>query len=131
MKDHLSRYLDKIVTPTFEDFERNPFSMRHAFLACLVTYHAVDRMAYPQKSKTLVDKWRKKSFEFSLVEIVALQFKHVRSPDSGYPYPKGALRVTHALGLDETGETVELRSLYFLVRDAIKFLHKECLDDAT
>jgi hypothetical protein len=125
MREQLERYLENFVDPTFEDYRRNSMSTRHAFIASLITYHAVDRAAYPRKGKTLVERWRKKSMEFMLVEIVALQFKHVMSSDVRQPAPKNAIRITHALGLDETAEKVELHHLYFLVRDAIKFLHQE------
>lgn len=77
--DNLGRYLEIMVEPTFEDFQRNPASMRHAYLACLVVYHAVDRAAYPAKPGNLLDKWRAESQEFMLVEQVALHLKHVKS----------------------------------------------------
>jgi hypothetical protein len=44
----LERYLALIVEPTVEEFRCNPFSLRHAYLACVATYHAIDRVAYPQ-----------------------------------------------------------------------------------
>lgn len=43
----LSRYLDVIVEPTFEEFKREP-SSRRAFLVCVAIYHAIDRVAYPK-----------------------------------------------------------------------------------
>ena len=47
MKD-LEWYLGEIVDPTLKDFEDNPSSRRHAFLACVVAFcHAVDYLAYP------------------------------------------------------------------------------------
>lgn len=130
MREHLERYLANIVDPTFEDYRRNSMSVRHAFVTSLVTYHAIDRAAYPKSSRTLLQQWRAKSQEFMLVEIVALQFKHVTSDDLRKPAPKGAIRIQMALGLDETAETVELHHLLFLVRDAIKFLHKQVEENA-
>jgi hypothetical protein len=44
----LSRYLALIVEPTVEEFNSNLFSLRHAFLACVATYHAIDRVTYPK-----------------------------------------------------------------------------------
>jgi hypothetical protein len=41
----LQRYLDIIVEPTFKDFQRNPTSIRHGYLASVATDHAVDRAA--------------------------------------------------------------------------------------
>lgn len=37
--------LENFVEPTYEEFKRNPSSERHAFLACVAPYHAVDRVA--------------------------------------------------------------------------------------
>ncbi len=49
----LQQYLDIIVEPTFRDFERNPKSIRHAYLACVAAYHAIDRASYPKKAGNL------------------------------------------------------------------------------
>ena len=75
----LIRYLKLIVEPTIEEFMRNPTSIRHAYLACVATYHAVDRVSFPDPGLVVAEKWREKSMAFALVEIVALDFKHVRS----------------------------------------------------
>jgi hypothetical protein len=40
------RFLTEIVDPTVKEFEDNPGSVRHAFLACLVTLHSLDYLAY-------------------------------------------------------------------------------------
>jgi hypothetical protein len=124
----LKRYLELIVEPTFEDFKRNPGSVRHAYLACLVTYHAVDRVTFPAKPGNLVDKWRQESFEFTLIEQIALHLKHVKSDFAKWAakaLPPDTLLITHPLGLAGDGEGLETRSLFFLVRDAIKFLHRQ------
>jgi hypothetical protein len=47
----LIRYLKDIVEPTIKDFEKNPSSVRHAFLACVATFHAVDYLAFPAKHR--------------------------------------------------------------------------------
>ena len=44
-KAALTQYLDDIVEPTFEEFRQNPRSLRHGNLACIVTYHAIDRVS--------------------------------------------------------------------------------------
>jgi hypothetical protein len=38
----LSRYIEFIVEPAFDDFKKN-CTARHAFLACVAIYHAIDR----------------------------------------------------------------------------------------
>ena len=45
----LARYIESIVDPTFEDFKRNPELIRHGYLACVATYHAIDRAALPER----------------------------------------------------------------------------------
>jgi hypothetical protein len=79
--DDLLEYLELIVEPTFADYRTNPRSARHAFLACVAIYHAIDRMSYPKGPGNLRKKWREQSLEFLIVDMVAHHFKHVRSSD--------------------------------------------------
>jgi hypothetical protein len=46
--EDLERYLKDIVEPTIKDFKDNPASVRHAFLACVATFHAIDYQTYPR-----------------------------------------------------------------------------------
>lgn len=126
----LERYLELIVEPTFEDFKRNPSSVRHAYLACLVTYHAIDRVTFPTKPGNDLDRWREESLEFMLVEQVALHLKHVKSDFARWAakaLPPHTLLITHPLGLTGDGEGLETRNLFFVVRDAVKFLRKKAV----
>jgi hypothetical protein len=123
MSSDLSRYLELIVEPTFDEFNRNPTSVRHAFIACVVIYHAIDRAAYPEKPGNLLREWRKQSLEFKLVEIVANHFKHVKSSDEKARVP--GIPISFALGLSDSGETMELRNFFFVIRDAVAFLHQQ------
>lgn len=118
----LSRYLDLIVDPTITDFQRNPTSVRHAFLACLVTYHAIDRVRSPPGN--LRKKWGKESLEFAAVDLIAHRFKHVKHKGDKNPKPD-TIPLTFALGFDKEGEKLELRNLYFLVRGAAKFIRNQ------
>jgi hypothetical protein len=43
-------YIEEIVKPTIVDFEKHPYSRRHAFLACLVTFHTLDYIQYSQET---------------------------------------------------------------------------------
>jgi len=69
--------LDEIVDPTLKDFEANPTSRRHAFLACAVTCHAVDYLAHPRAPQTLRTQFSKESRAFEIVNDVGQAFKHV------------------------------------------------------
>jgi hypothetical protein len=76
MKD-LEWYLVEIVDPTLKDFDEHPTSRRHAFLACVVTCHAVDYLAYPADPRSLRQQFEHQSAAFKLVNDVGHAFKHV------------------------------------------------------
>jgi hypothetical protein len=76
----LRGYLTAIVYPTIAEFEADQTSIRRAFLACVVTFHAIDYLAYPKKSQALRGKFREQSRAFSVVDRVAHAFKHVETP---------------------------------------------------
>jgi hypothetical protein len=89
--EDLVRYLKEIVTPTVADFEANPTSVRHAFLACVATFHAVDYLAYPRKSPGTRSRFRDQSTDFALVDRIAHAFKHVAT---GHENARGNPRLT-------------------------------------
>ncbi|MGO9787799.1 MAG: hypothetical protein ACLPL5_13465 [Stellaceae bacterium] len=72
----IERYIKGIVEPTIRDFEANRASVRHAFLACLVTFHCVDYLENGETSKQLRQQFRKASKDFALVDRIAHAFKH-------------------------------------------------------
>jgi hypothetical protein len=123
----LARYLEVIVDPTFDDFYINSGSFRHAYLACVAIFHAVDRAAEESgvRSATLRQVWCKESLEFKLVDILAHHFKHVQSSDEKIPSTRLGLPIGLALGFDEAGEGMDLRNLFFVIRDAVRFVHKK------
>jgi hypothetical protein len=131
----LTRYLELIVEPTVEEFRRNPTSLRHAYLACVATYHAVDRVSYPKSPRTVAEQWRKKSREFAIVDIVAHDFKHVKSdkhrqrPDRP-SIPIGlAIYGTMAFGTGVFGgdRLPALRNIRFVVENAVRFIKREAV----
>jgi hypothetical protein len=75
--EDLALYLDEMVERTIKDFETEPTSVRRAFLACVVVFHGVDYLAFPDNSTGLRQKFRKDSQAFAIVEEVAHAFKHV------------------------------------------------------
>jgi hypothetical protein len=83
--EDLERYLNDVVEPTIKDFKNNPTSVRHAFLACVAVFHSVDYLAYPRKSRSVRQKFRRESREFMLVDQVAHAFKHVIAGDPSKP----------------------------------------------
>jgi hypothetical protein len=86
----LAQYLDEIVQPTIKDFEQNPTSRRHAFLACAATCHAVDYLAYPKGPRKLREKFAEQSPAFKVVNDVGHAFKHVIQGDRAAPKMKAS-----------------------------------------
>lgn len=130
----LTRYLKLIVEPTVEEFQRNPFSLRHCYLACAATFHSIDRAAEMARKnpKGLRQVWGRQSMEFKLVDIVAHDFKHIHASDR--KGPPNTIPLSFALygsmglnthTLNDTGQLESLRNLTFVVRDALKFVHAQ------
>lgn len=123
----LKRYLELIVDPTFDDFHANRGSVRRAFLACVAVYHAVDRVAESEGKTTAHVRqiWGKESLEFKLVDVIAHHFKHVKSNDEKIPSSRPGLPIGLALGFNEAGDEMDLRNIYFVIRDAVRFVHRK------
>lgn len=136
------RYLDEIAEPAIKDFEENPTSVRHAFLACVATFHAIDYLAYPRRRPaTLRQQFGQRSPEFKIVDEVAHAFKHVVVGDRAKPRLKAAEVISRPPGfldemmldlsrLDDPYGGVTLDSnreldLLDVVRGAVKFLREE------
>ena len=123
----LARYLQVIVDPTFDDFDCNRGSVRHAYLACVSIFHSVDRAAEESGKRPAVVRqdWCRASLEFKLVDVIAHHFKHVQSSDEKIPATRPGLPIGLALGFDEFGEALDLRNLYYVIRDAVRFVHQQ------
>jgi hypothetical protein len=74
----IDRYFEQIVDPTIADFEANPTSVRHAFLAAVAVFHAMDYLDANSHRK----KFRENNADFALVDRIAHAFKHVQT---GHP----------------------------------------------
>ena len=77
----IDRYLEQIVDPTIADFKANPTSVRHAFLAAVAVFHAIDYLDANSYRK----KFREDSADFALVDRVAHAFKHVQTGNPADP----------------------------------------------
>jgi hypothetical protein len=123
----LARYLEIIVDPTFDDFYANRSSIRLAYLTAIAIFHAVDRMAEEtgKSSAHWRQVWANESMEFKLVDILAHHVKHVRSNDERIPATTPGIPIGFALGFGEDGEGLDVRNLYFVIRDAVRFVHSK------
>jgi hypothetical protein len=130
----LTRYIELIVEPTVEEFNRNSTSLRHAYLACVATFHAIDRAAEMtnRRARDLRQVWGRQSQEFKLVDIVAHDFKHIRASNrSGAP---DRIPVSMALYgqmgfnthmYNDTGQVETLQHLTFIVGEAVEFIKSQ------
>ena len=93
----------------------------------MAIFHAVDRAADESgtRSANLRQEWCKESLEFKLVDVIAHHFKHVKSSDEKIPPTSPGIPIGLALGFDETGESMDLRNIYYLIRDSVRFVHKK------
>jgi hypothetical protein len=80
------KHFDEFVIPTVRDFEKAPASRRHAFLACVAVFHAVDYLAAQPgspKKQNLRNQLRTENADFVIVDRVAHAFKHMKSGHEG------------------------------------------------
>lgn len=140
-------FMREIVEPTIIEFGDHPTSRRHAFLACLVTFHCIDYIAQPNSSRPLRQRFRKESPDFAIVDRVAHAFKHVKSDGDSksshtqnrplhatsiFVRPPGRAGVMRA-GLSRVGDSVgsveiwdeEGSDLLSVVTKAAKFLRSK------
>jgi len=127
-KMDLDEYINRIVDPTFLDFQKNPSSGRHAFLACIVVYHSVDYASFPNKTKEITESWSKYSIEFVIVDMIANHIKHVKSKieklndknNISNGIPLSSIIMKDNISGDNFG--LDLHNLYYCLRDAISFI---------
>jgi hypothetical protein len=82
------RYIETIVEPTINDFKAHPTSVRHAFPACVATFHTVDYLTHPRSPATVRQKLRNESPDFRIVDDVAHAFKHMTAGNPKKPVLK-------------------------------------------
>lgn len=93
----------------------------------MAIFHAIDRAAEESglRPAKLRQQWGKESVECRLVDVIADHFKHVRRSDERIPPTCPGIPIGCALGFYETGESMDLRNIYHLIRDAVRFVHKK------
>jgi hypothetical protein len=123
----LARYLEVIVDPTWNDFHANRDSQRLAFLTCVAIYHAVDRVAEAEgkETKHFRQIWANESLEFKLVDELAHHLKHVKSSGERNLGNRPGIPIGFGLGFNEAGDEMDLRNLYYVIRDAVRFVHRK------
>ena len=118
----LRSYLTEIAEPTFREFDEDRGSARRLFLAAVAIFHAIERA--PGYNSSTRQRWGRESRDFYLVDILAHHLKHVESaPERIPPGTRPGLPVSYLFGFNRPDDgDLDLRNLYFVVRDALKFV---------
>jgi hypothetical protein len=64
-------YMREFMEPTIKDLVQNRASKRHAFLACLATYHMIDYLCGKRRKAVLRGEYRAQSAAFAAVDRIA------------------------------------------------------------
>jgi hypothetical protein len=64
-------YMREILEPTIKDLAQNRASKRHAFLACVATYHTIDYLCGKRRKAVLRGEYRAQSAAFAAVDRIA------------------------------------------------------------
>jgi hypothetical protein len=96
-------------------------------LACVAIFHAVDRAAEESGKRPAAVRQAccKESVEFKRVDVLAHHSEHSKSSDERIPADRPGLPIGRALGFDESGEAMDVRNLYYVIRDAVRFVHRK------
>jgi nitrogen fixation-related uncharacterized protein len=81
----IEQYLSEIADPTIADYEANPTSRRYGFVACVMLFHAIDYLQYPDRDGNLRKRLRDESPDFADVDRIAHALRHVSSGNPNDP----------------------------------------------
>jgi hypothetical protein len=116
-------YMREFMEPTIKDLVQNRASKRHAFLACLVTYHTIDYLCGKRRKAVLRGEYRAQSAAFAAVDRIA----HGRM--DGQP---GVRRSGASSGNVGAANLIgEERNILALVNEAADFLEKKVREQAS
>jgi hypothetical protein len=81
-----AKYVDEIVIPTVREFRDNPRSRRHAYLACIVTFHVKDHLKNAGEKRIEKTMRAGGSKSFDLVRSICNGTKH-GTTNTSHPIP--------------------------------------------
>jgi hypothetical protein len=111
-------YMSEILEPTIKDLVQNRASQRHAFLACVATYHTIDYLCGKRRKAVLRGEYRAQSAAFAAVDRIA----HGRV--DAQPGPKRS----DARAAKLPGEGADILAI---VNEAADFLAKKAREQAS
>jgi hypothetical protein len=123
-------YMREILEPTIKDLVQNRASERHAFLACVATYHTIDYLCGKRRKAVLRGEYRAQSAAFAAVDRIA----HGRV--DAQPGPKrSALRVAETPAPLGEARVAKLpgkgADILAIVNEAADFLAKKAREQAS
>ena len=125
-------YMRDILQPTIKELVQNRTSKRHAFLACVVTYHMIDYLCGKRRKAVLRGEYRLQSPAFAAVDRIAngraeAQSARAPSPSRVGETPAGLA----ALVEGEASLAGEWTDVLALVNEAAEFLAKKAGEQAS
>jgi hypothetical protein len=125
-------YMRDIMQPTIKELIQNRTSKRHAFLACVVTYHMIDYLCGKRRKAVLRGEYRLQSAAFAAVDRIThgraeAQSGRVRSPSRVAERPADLA----ASAEGEAWLAGEGTDILALVNEAADFLAKKAGEQAS
>ena len=125
-------YMRDIMQPTIKELVQNRTSKRHAFLACVVTYHMIDYLCGKRRKAVLRGEYRVQSAAFAAVDRIAhgraeAQSGRARSPSRVGETPADLA----AFAEGEARLAGEGTDILALVNEAADFLAKKAGEHAS
>jgi hypothetical protein len=125
-------YMRDIMQPTIKDLVQNRTSKRHAFLACVVTYHMIDYLCGKRRKAVLRGEYRVQSGAFAAVDRIAHGRAEAQSGRARSPSRVGETPAD--LTASAEGEATlagEGTDILALVNEAADFLAKKAGEQAS
>jgi hypothetical protein len=125
-------YMRDIMQPTVKDLVQNRASKRHAFLACVVTYHMIDYLCGKRRKAVLRGEYRAQSAAFAAVDRIAHGRAEAQSGRVQSPSRVGEISLDLAAFAEgEARLAGEGTDILALVKEAADFLAKKAGERAS
>ena len=125
-------YMRDIMQPTIKELIQNRTSKRHAFLACVVTYHMIDYLCGKRRKAVLRGEYRLQSAAFAAVDRIAHGRAEAQSGRARSPSRVGETPADLAASAEgEAWLAGEGTDILALVNEAADFLAKKAGEQAS
>ncbi len=125
-------YMRDIMQPTIKDLVQNRMSKRHAFLACVVTFHMIDYLCGKRRKAVLRGEYRVQSAAFAAVDRIAHGRAEAQSGGARSPSRVGETPADLAAFAEGEAKLAgEGTDILALVNEAADFLAKKAGEQAS